>query len=410
MVLSARYGIAVDLGTTSVSLALARLSAGAPPRVVASAEARNAQAPEYGRDILSRLSAALGGQELRLRDLAQLQVIELLKQACVRAQLGLSEVVAATERVVVAGNSVMAALFVGADVSSLASAPFVAVRDLRCATGPLAQRMGDDPARVTVLEPLDAFVGGDARAGLIAVGLGTDRGTDADADADAESSSSHNNCADIPPGARKSTLFIDLGTNTEVVLARGSQLFVCSAPAGPAFEGGGFKVVGSEVLADVADLLRQGVLGVDGKLDERDRRVRRDEGGIAFVRGARCRHAISQRYLRDLQLAKAATATALSQVLEAAGTVVAELSRINIAGTFGSALVPDDLVTLGLIPDMWRDRIRFQGNASLSGALAVLGGASTDIESRVTLRSVTLPNSPAFNAALIAATDFRWTG
>ncbi|MCL2655408.1 MAG: ASKHA domain-containing protein [Coriobacteriia bacterium] len=375
------YGIAVDLGTTSVSLALAQLAPGAAPRVLASASARNAQASEFGRDILSRLSAATGGAGSRLRDLAQNQVIELLACAAGRSGLELAEITPALSRAVIAGNSAMAALLVGADVASLATAPFAPVRTLRCDAGPLARLLG--PQRITVLEPLDAFVGGDVRADLIATDL----------------------VAEDASGPR---LLIDLGTNAEVVLARGPHLFVCSAPAGPAFEGGGSKLLGSEVLADVAQLLRQGVIGRDGKLDERNTQVRRDQGGVAQVSGPRSGQALSQRFIRDLQLAKAATSTALAQTLDVAGLRAADIVSIDIAGAFGSALVPADLATLGLIPAVWQDRTHSRGNASLAGALAVLGGASPELSRAVKLIAIALPDDPAFNAALIAATDFNW--
>ena len=356
-----RSGIAVDLGTTTVSVARVSLSDGL---VLATAEARNAQAQDYGRDILSRLSAAMAGERDRLRDLAQSQVIELMGQE-------------PAERIVAAGNSVMAALFVGADVSGLATAPFAPVRGLRCEEGPLAELM--DPQCITVLEPLDAFVGGDIRAGLIAAGM--------------------------TAGSADPRLFIDLGTNAEIVLAKGRELFVCSAPAGPAFEGGGFKLVGSQILADVADLLRRGVLGRDGKLGDQ---AERDQSGVAYVVGKSSQQAISQRSIRDLQLAKAATATAMAQVLKAAALQPEDVAQIDIAGAFGSALDPGDLVTLGLIPESWQDRTRSLGNASLAGALAILDGASPDLGPGTTLVPVTLPDDPDFNAKLIAATDFRW--
>ncbi|MCL2332624.1 MAG: ASKHA domain-containing protein [Actinomycetia bacterium] len=375
-----RYGIAIDLGTSSVTLALARLLEDCEPQVLASAEARNAQAVDFGRDILSRLGAALAGQAERLRDLAQAQVISLLAEAGSQLGLELAAVVAEVERIVVAGNSAMAALFTGADVSTLATAPFVPVRDLRCHAGPLAELFGSE--RIRVLEPLDAFVGGDVRAGLIAAGLFG--------------------------SVSAPRLLIDLGTNAEIVLAKGAQLFICSAPAGPAFEGGGFRLVGSQILADVADLLRRGALGQDGKLDDSNVQVRRDPSGVAYVRGGRSQQAISQRYLRDLQLAKAATATALIRVLKAAELRFEDVTRIDIAGAFGSALDPDDLVTLGLIPRIWQARTQARGNASLAGALAVLGGVSPKLASDVTLTPVILLDDPDFNTALIAATEFNW--
>ncbi|MCL2882709.1 MAG: ASKHA domain-containing protein [Coriobacteriia bacterium] len=377
---SSLYGIAVDLGTTSVSLALVRFAGDGAPQVLASAEARNAQAAEYGRDILSRLSAAQAGQGLQLRDLAQAQVLELVAEVARQAKLELSELGAKTKQVVIAGNSAMAALFVGADVNSLATAPFVPVRPLPCDSGPLAELIG--PERITVLEPLDAFIGGDVRADLIT--------------------------ASLTAGSDKPRLLIDFGTNVEIVIAQGLRLFMCSAPAGPAFEGGGFRLRGSEILADVADLLRQDVLGTDGKLTDGDSRVKRDQNGVANVFGARSGQAISQRFIRDLQLAKAATSTALRRLLTAADLQPEDVVRVDIAGAFGSALTTADLAILGLIPKTWQDRTHALGNASLAGALAVLGGASPELDPGVALCPVALPIDPVFNTELIAATDFSW--
>jgi len=357
---SAPIGIAVDLGTSSVALAAST----DPGRVF---EARNAQAADFGRDILSRLSAAQAGHSAELRDLAQNQVLELMAEAGVDA--------GKLEGLVVAGNSAMAALFVGADVTTLATAPFAPVRDLRCENGPLTDLISPD--RITVLEPIDAFVGGDLRADLVTAGL--------------------------TAGSADPQLLIDLGTNAEVVLATAGRLHVCSAPAGPAFEGGGFKLRGSQLLADVADFLRRGLLATDGKFAEG---VQRDAADVAYLQGERSGQAISQRFVRDLQLAKAATSTAIARVLAAAATPPEDLSRIVFAGAFGTALDPADLVTLGLIPEIWQDRCRSIGNGSLSGALAVLGGADPEISAAIS--PVELPTDPAFNAALIAATDFSW--
>jgi len=375
-----RYGIAIDLGTTTVSAALVYLPQAGEPLMYSCVDERNAQAQDYGRDILSRLAAAMAGSGNALRDRAQDQIIQLIERVAEKNGLTFSLVACATDHIVIAGNSAMAALLVGADVSSLATAPFAPVRQLRCVAGPLAELFG--PERITVLEPLDAFVGGDVRAGLIA--------------------------ADMAKPVESPRLLIDLGTNAEIVLAMGHQLFVCSAPAGPAFEGGGFRYVGSDILADVAELLRSGVLGQDGKLDENSPIVKRGRNKVAYVTGGRSGKEISQRFIRDLQLAKAATSTALTQVLVAANCQPADVSRIDIAGAFGSALDPTDLTCLGLIPEVWQDRICARGNAALKGALAVLGGASPELDPGLELTPVTLPDTPDFNTALIAATDFSW--
>jgi len=376
-----RYGIAVDLGTTTVSAALVYLPPAGEPLMYSRVDERNAQAQDFGRDILSRLAAAMAGSGIQLRDRAQDQIIRLIERVVDKEGLTFSLVAFATERIVIAGNSAMAALLVGADVSSLATAPFATLRNLRCTAGPLAELFG--PERVTVLDPLSGFVGGDVRAGLIA--------------------------ADMAKPVDSPCLLIDLGTNAEIALAREDQLYICSAPAGPAFEGGGFRYVGSDILADIAGLLRSGVLGKDGKLDESNPQVKRGRNKVAYVTGGRSAKEISQRFIRDLQLAKAATSTAVLQVLKAAGCQPEDIVRIEIAGAFGSSLDPADLVCLGLIPEVWQDRICARGNVALKGALAILGGASPELDPKIMLTPVDLPADPAFNTTLITATYFSWS-
>ncbi len=166
----------------------------------------------WGADVLSRVSAAQSGDAEALRQAAEESVLDVLASACFEEGLCLRSI----ERLVIAGNSAMAGLLLGLDVSGLGAHPFTApyagVRSLpegSSVTKALAQG-----AQAVVLPPLAGFVGGDVLAGLVAEGFGAGRGG----------------------------LYLDLGTNAEVVRSTGSGgLVVASAAAGPAFEAGGIS-------------------------------------------------------------------------------------------------------------------------------------------------------------------------
>lgn len=402
----------VDLGTTSVGALLVDPVSG---REVARASVPNRQQP-FGADVLTRMSAALAGSSPELRIAAEQSIISALEAAAALGQVQASRV----ERLVIAGNSAMIALLLGADVAPLATSPFTAP----CSGGELPTdsliRAAVAPdASASVLPPIASFVGGDALAAALAAGLSE---------------------ADEP------ILLVDFGTNAEIVLAGCGPLVVASAAAGPAFEGSGISCggpaapgavtsavigpdgsvelsalgaqppqwfSGSGIVSALAALLRaghvqaDGLLVAEGPLSDRFTLV----DGVVTVSlgsGDACL-TVSQLDVRSVQLAKAAVRAGISAVLESAGIGASELSAVLVAGAFGSAMDGADLVDLGVVPRETAGVIRSVGNAALEGAAVValepgLGGVADSLAAQA--RHIDLAGDPGFAAALMAATEF----
>jgi uncharacterized 2Fe-2S/4Fe-4S cluster protein (DUF4445 family) len=213
---------------------------------------------------------------------------------------------------------------------------------------------------------------------------------------------------------RKDTVIaVDVGTNAEVALVHQGKLYVCSAPAGPAFEGAQmacgtqarpgaitkiaiddvrqrlrvdtveekppFGIAGTGIVDAIAEMVRVGVLDESGRMQETEEwpewlRERAHLAGEmrAFIvaRDPEDRPLyVHQGDVRELQLAKAATATAVHYVMAAAGISAAALDRVYVAGAFGSYLDPKSILRIALLPDVPLERVEFVGNAALAGAV-----------------------------------------
>lgn len=403
--LSSAVVVGVDLGTTTVVAAALDATTGFE---VGRATTENDQR-SFGADVLSRLAAAAGGEAVALRQAAS-RSIERAVLACV-GQSG-----ARVERVVVAANTAMATLLLGLPVDSLASAPFSAPKPWPLEFQPSAV---DDTllgAEWSVVAPMGAFVGGDVLAGVLAT--------------------------ELLVGARPA-LLIDVGTNGEVALAAGDTLFVASGPAGPAFEGDGISCAGpvgvggivsvsldeegALVTRTVGDgdprwftgaglvsataLLRRtghldesGLLAVEGPLESQ---ISRSESGVLQVSFGDA-VVLTQLDIRAIQLAVAAIRVTVRFVLEAAGIDGAALARVEVAGAFGAALDPADLVELGIVPADAADVVCLAHNTSLAGAVLLARmGASERHDAVATVldavRVIDMVGLSGFNDALMAA-------
>jgi uncharacterized 2Fe-2S/4Fe-4S cluster protein (DUF4445 family) len=404
----------VDLGTTTVAALLVDAESG---RELARAATANLQS-SFGADVLSRVSAALAGSQEELQNRAEESVAAALSAAASAGGASLS----AISRLVIAGNSAMAALAVGADVSSLASHPFSAPQGIgRFAPRSSLRDVVPTSAEVIVVPPVAAFVGGDALAATVAAGL-----------VDAEGP----------------TLLVDVGTNAEIVLALpGGLLLVASTAAGPAFEGVGISSGGPaadgavervELTADgpvlhcigeaepawfsgaglisaLAVLLGSGHLATDGRLTSEGPlhdRFAVDEDGVVGVRLSSegdTRLVVTQLDVRAVQLAKAAVRTGVQSVLRHAGVSAGDLRELLVAGAFGAALDPEDLVALGVLPSNSAGRIRRVGNAALEGAAVfALDPTTYDLAAEVANKAVgvDLASDEGFNTSFVAATEF----
>lgn len=386
---SFRYGIAYDLGTTTVVATLLDLNSGTPLSVKSML---NKQQP-FGADVITRISAtmldptALG----RLRGLAQDTLAELTREVCEEADINPLHVY----EVALAGNATMVQLLLGVDPEPLGVAPFI----MASAQFPdvAATELGlqlHPQAKAIILPSLGAYVGGDIIAGALASGMDRDK---------------------------RLRLFIDVGTNCEIILGDGTKILATAAPAGPAFEAASIKcgvraasgaietvkiVEGELVIGTIEDSVAIGICGsglVDacavlvqmGLLDHSGRFVSDDiaatisptlasrlcerEGERVFVlvwngeigNLTDCIF-LTQRDVRELQFAKAAIATGWALLLEEFDVEERDIQQVLLAGSFGSYLSPSSAIKIGLVPKISVMRIVSAGNVAGEGAKMVL--------------------------------------
>ncbi|HLK79629.1 MAG TPA: ASKHA domain-containing protein [Streptosporangiaceae bacterium] len=381
-----RFGVAFDLGTTTVVATLLDLGTGTP---VAVASALNKQQP-FGADVITRISATMmdPGALDKLQQLAQETLAELTAEVCAEGGVEPDEVY----EVALAGNATMTHLVLGIDPEPLGMAPFI--MSTRLYPEVLAADLGlpvHARARAVVFPAFGAYVGGDITAGLLASGMDRDA---------------------------RVRLFVDIGTNCEIVLGNRDWLLATAAPAGPAFEGAaircgmraadgaievvtmtadelGFKVIGdaepqglcgSGLVDAVTGLVRLGLLDESGRLVSEEEAASRAPGLASrlttigkervFVlhwRGAAEDSIyLSQRDVRELQFAKAAIATGWHILLEEAGLTQADVKQVLLAGSFGSYLSPAAAIRIGLVPKVPVQRVVPAGNVAGEGAKMAL--------------------------------------
>jgi uncharacterized 2Fe-2S/4Fe-4S cluster protein (DUF4445 family) len=378
------FGLAVDVGTTTLAAALVDLTTG---RDVGVASRVNPQV-SYGDDVLSRIahaSSSAGRQQLGRAVVSAIE--EMIEELCHHASVSRREIYEAT----FAGNTTMQHLLCGLDVTPLGQVPFCPT----CRRGLLFDASEIDVAihprgRAYVFPVVGGFVGGDTVAGMLSTAIDQAQGP---------------------------TLMIDVGTNGEIVLVHDGQIHAASTAAGPAFEGARIscgmratrgaieKVVfegdirlgvigdapatglcGSGLIDLVAGLLDAGLVTAEGRLlgpdeapssvaPELKRRLMGDDRGqpefvLAEAAGAsQPRVTITQRDIRELQLASGAIRAGIAILLRQAGVEPGDLHRVLIAGGFGSFIRRNHAQRLGLLPpQVDRTRISYVGNASLTGA------------------------------------------
>jgi uncharacterized 2Fe-2S/4Fe-4S cluster protein (DUF4445 family) len=420
-----RYAIAFDLGTTTVVATLLDTSTGTPAAV---ASMLNKQQP-FGADVITRISATMLDPDAlgRLQDLAHATLDELAREVCQQAEVDPAEVY----EIAVAGNATMMALALGIDPEPLGVAPFI----MSTATLPelLATDLGvhvHPRARAVVLPALGAYVGGDIVAGMLASGMDRDK---------------------------RMRLFIDVGTNCEIVLGDGERILSTAAPAGPAFEGGAIRcgmraadgaievvkvtddgvecqvigdvtaqgLCGSGLVDAVAELVRVGLLDSSGRFISDEAagallpgladRLGEIKGERVFALVWRSGDAfedsvyLSQRDVRELQFAKAAISTGWSLLLEELGVEPGDVQQVLLAGSFGSYLSPASAVRIGLVPRLPVLRIVSAGNVAGEGAKMTLlsvqerNGAQALLEE---VRYVELSDRSDFNDRFIEQLAF----
>ncbi len=371
------YGLVFDIGTTGVRGQLLDLNRG---QVLAQGLDYNGQL-HYGADVISRIaySSKRGGlKKLQQAAVATVNGINkrLLKQAKVKA--------VEISHMVVAANTTMVQLLLGLDPKYLRLAPYVPT----AGAPPLvsARSLGIRVAEhvyVYTIPSVASYVGGDIVAGILGTGVYQ---------------------------RQKLTLYIDIGTNGEIAIGNSDWMVTASCSAGPAFEGGGIKhgmiatpgaiedfainhktiepeistigngkakgICGTGLINIVAGLLEADVISQKGKFHHHlpGKRIRHGHDGYEYALSFAAENAIGKDIvltevdIDNLVRAKAAIYAGCQTLIKSAGSSCSDIDQAIIAGTFGSNINIDKAITIGLLPDLKRDKFIFIGNGSLLGA------------------------------------------
>ena len=378
------YGVAIDIGTTTVACGLIDLHTG---KELSTASQVNAQ-KVYGLDVLTRISYELEHPEdgvKNLRDTIVGSINDMIDQACDKAGVDRQWIY----EIVVSANCTMTHMLLGVSALTIGKAPFSPAfsqaKDILASEIGLVAAQG---ARLYCLPQVSAYIGADIVAGAYACRLKERKGK---------------------------ILFIDIGTNGEIVLANEGRLTSCSCAAGPALEGmniscgmraaegaieevsierggveltviGGKKpegICGSGILAVLRELIATGIVCKTGafikvdKLAEDDPRyplIGGEEDGKRYfiMRNGKNPLLITQGDVRQVQLAKGAILSGFMALLRREGIGMEDLEEVVVSGQFGAHLTPDSLTGTGILPLEVQDKIFYAGNTSKTGAYMAL--------------------------------------
>ncbi len=425
----AMYGIAVDIGSTTVAGHLCDLTSG---EVLSSAGVMNPQI-RFGEDLMSRVSYVMmnkGGEKeltFAIRNALNLLVVELAEKANVSADKILE--------IVMVGNPIMHHILLGIDPTPLGAAPFVLATDEATSGEAIELDIKLPNARFYVGPCIAGHVGADTAGAILSEG--PHRGTDMQ-------------------------LLIDVGTNAEIVLGDNTRQFAASSPTGPAFEGAQlscgqratagaiekvridratleprFKVIGIEQWSDeqgfaeaaeetpitgvcgsgiievIAEMYLSGIISQDGVIQGSlvgvTPRIIGDDRTFSYVlyEHGDIRLLITQNDIRAIQLAKAALRAGIDLLVEHAGSP--QVTDIRLAGAFGAHIDPTYAMVLGLVPDCPLPGVRSVGNAAGAGAVKALLSNSQRKEMESAVRKVVkieTATEPRFQDLFVAAMAF----
>ncbi|MFK8029662.1 MAG: ASKHA domain-containing protein [Gammaproteobacteria bacterium] len=390
---SAVYGVAIDVGSTTVAAHLVNLSTG---EILHSDGQMNPQI-RFGEDLMSRVSYVMMHPE------GAVEMTQAIRRGLNALLFELTDFLDAVTpkdilELTIVGNPIMHHLLLGIDPVELGGAPFALATD--AAIELLASELDlevNPGTRVYMLPCIAGHVGADSAAVVL---------------------------SEAPQKADELTLLVDLGTNAEIVLGNRDRLLACSSPTGPAFEGAQiscgqraapgaiervridvdtleprFQVIGSELWSDddgfaedvkasgvtgicgsgiievVAEMFLAGVITVDGvingSLASQNKRIIADQRTWSYVlHDGDIRVTVTQNDVRQIQLAKAALHAGVSLLMDHYGS--RDVKRIRLAGAFGSHIDVKHAMVLGLIPDCELENVSSAGNAAGMGALMAL--------------------------------------
>lgn len=373
----ARFGAAVDIGTTTIVVYLVDMTSG---RLIDSASTYNRQV-KCGDDVISRIVYATERNGLReLQELAVGNISSMLAELAEKNNVPPGMI----DYIVVAGNTTMQHLFYGINPQHIREEPYIPVATFfPLIRGKSIGFQIDPQAMIYSMPNVASYVGGDVTAGVLV-------------------SQIHKQ--------DQVSLFIDIGTNGEIVLGNKEWLVTAACSAGPAFEGSGIKfgmramegaieeveinpktyevnyrvigdvkpigVCGSGMIDALAEMYLNGVIDRKGKIREEigSKRVRKGESGLEYVLAWRVENAINKEIvitevdLDNLIRAKAAIYAGFATLLSHIGIKFKDIAKLYIAGGFGRYIDVERAITIGMLPDLPVDKFQFLGNTSIIGA------------------------------------------
>ncbi len=407
-------GLAVDVGTTKVATYLLDLESG---NVLAVRGAMNPQI-SYGEDVISRIDYSNKNEDGRriLQGKVVTALNAMIAEMCEEADVSQEQIVEA----VIVGNTAMQHLLAGLPVRQLAMAPFVPAVGEALDLPAGAIELDISPGAFIHLPPnIAGFIGADHVSMLLSTEVWQ---------------------------AQNTAIALDIGTNTEITLAVGGRMLCCSCASGPAFEGAHIRdgmraapgaiervqirdgqpniytigekppvgICGSGILDAVAELLKDGLIDSHGWLQEGAPNVpiRMSGGHKEFVlapaedTGHGKDIVVTRSDIYEIQLAKGAIRAGLEVLMEEGGISAGEIDEFVIAGAFGTYLDVDSAVTVGMFPELPRERFRQVGNAAGIGAQQILISAehrrnADEIPGRV--EYIELTNHASFGKAFMEA-------
>ena len=376
-------GIAIDIGTTTVSGVLTDLSDG---RILAKASAGNGQI-RYGADVINRIveQNKEGGRKKLQDAIIKETLIPLVKLMEKQAGVEKGQVM----RLTIAGNTTMNHLLMGVYADPVRTEPYIPTF-FRCDPFPACDLVPElNPSAVCLIAPnIGSYVGGDITAGAM---------------------------ASMMWNKEEFTLFIDLGTNGEIVFGNSDFLMSCACSAGPAFEGGDIScgmratdgaieavtidaesmepdmkivgakgqkpvgICGSGIIDIIAELYRCGIIDSKGKFVRRGSRVLRDEHDTGRYVIARKEESetgreisINEVDIESFIRAKGAIYSAIDTMLGTLDMTPDVIDHMLVAGGIGSGINMENAVRIGMFPDVDREKFEYIGNSSLAGAYAMV--------------------------------------
>ncbi len=371
--LEAGYGIAADIGTTTVAAYLYRTDSAQPVQV---ASGRNKQS-KYGADVISRIEYCNRNGVAEPHQTIAEQLDRSFAALCEREGIP----AAAVRSCVITGNTTMLHLLRGLEPRGIAVAPFTPQSLFGEFVSPAAVGLGFLPAdcRLYLPRSVSSYVGADITCAILASGM---------------------------TGKRENGFLVDIGTNGEMALYAGGQLKCCSTAAGPAFEGAGIKmgmpalegainkvwaeggtlryttigdakavgICGSGIIDAVAAMVKCGLIDETGLIQEGDGAYASciGDGDSPEIRIGDSGVLLTQEDIRKIQLAKSAICAGIHTLIHECGISAEEIGTFYIAGGFGSFIDKQSAADIGLIPREVVSRVKVIGNGAGMGASAIL--------------------------------------